>query len=138
MGDQSSTGTTEQFGGDGSGANLRTNMSNLPPPSKTPPPPKKEGVTVRLSKEQKKDLEMVAEVWNAVDAALGSHRPRKWELTSVMRQFIANGLDLFWGENTGLGRPTAEKERKAFVAAAVKLALRAAAEQSEQSEETDE
>jgi hypothetical protein len=130
MGDFSEPGTDVQYWEDASGAKVRTTMSTLPPPPKTPPPPERKGVTVRLSPEQHEELEFVADVWNAIDAALGHRRPRKWEITSVMRQLLANGLDVFW-EQTGGGRPKTERERKAFIAAAVKHALSKASSDGE-------
>lgn len=72
--------------------------------------------TVSLTKEQHADLELVAEIWNELDRALGKER-KKWKLNGVIERLAAIGIDGFWQQMGG--RPPTREGREEFIAEAV-------------------
>lgn len=79
---------------------------------------KRSTTSIRLTEEQRADVEFVAELWNAFDKELEQERAgRKWSATSVLERLIAVGLDGFWAEVGG--RPATQEGREEFIRRAV-------------------
>ena len=49
--------------------------------------------TVRVAKSLYRDLEFIADLWNAFDAARGVKRPSQWKPSSVMERLLTVGRD---------------------------------------------
>lgn len=73
--------------------------------------------SVRLPPAQHDDLELIAELWNEMDKALGRRRPRKWKPASVIERLISVGIDGFWGQVGG--RPATKAGRADFIKQAI-------------------
>lgn len=74
--------------------------------------------SIRLTPEQQADAALIAQLWIALDDALGVKRPgKKWSATSVLERLVAVGLDGFWAEVGG--RPSEEEDRAEFIRRAV-------------------
>lgn len=83
---------------------------------KQQPAPKK--ISIHLSKEEQAEVQMVADLFNAMDRARGVKRQgRKWERKSVLEHFIRTSLNNFW-EQIG-GRPESFILRDGAVKAAI-------------------
>jgi alpha-glucosidase (family GH31 glycosyl hydrolase) len=63
------------------------------------------------------DVELMAEFWNQLDAALGKKRARKWKAASVIERLIEVGVDGFWAQIGG--RPDTKEAREAAVSRVV-------------------
>jgi hypothetical protein len=73
--------------------------------------------SVRLPASQHDDIELIAELWNEMDKALGRKRPRKWKAASVIERLITVGVDGFWGQVGG--RPATKAGRADFIKQAI-------------------
>lgn len=74
-------------------------------------------LAVHMTEEEKADLQLVADLWNAFDRARNIKRSRKWETKKVMEQLVRTGLENFW-EQVG-GKPETGALRKSAVQAAI-------------------
>jgi hypothetical protein len=74
----------------------------------------KERIGVPLSADAVADIELIAELWNAVDAA---HKERRvggaWKPPTVLRALVENQLADFWTQIGG--RPATNEARAEFV-----------------------
>jgi hypothetical protein len=87
------------------------------PPLYTPQPESKDirtTFTVRLTPDQVGYVKLIADAWNAADAAAGVKRSRKWKPSSVVSRLIAVGIDNFF-DGVQLKPPETEREREAFI-----------------------
>lgn len=73
--------------------------------------------SVRLTSEQRADVDLIADLWNGFDAALGRTGGKSWTATSVLERLIAVGIDGFWQEVGG--RPESSGDRAEFIRRAV-------------------
>lgn len=71
-----------------------------------------ERISITFTAQQIEDLKLIAEIWNALDRALGIER-KKWKLQGVVSRLINVGSDAVW-QQLG-GRPTTKAERDQFV-----------------------
>lgn len=77
------------------GAKNGTMADNLYPV--TPEGPRlRVSFTVRLTPEQHRLIGLIADVWNATDAALNLKRRRRWKHSSVIARLVAVGIDNFF------------------------------------------
>lgn len=74
-------------------------------------------VSIRLEKAEADDLQLMAQLWNEIDAAAGRKRRHKWLAAGVIEQLIRLGLDGFW-EQFG-GKPKTAADRKRFIERAI-------------------
>lgn len=77
-------------------------------------------ITVELTEDEKAEIQLVADLWNAFDRARGVKEGRKWERKPVLEQFIRTSLENFW-EQIGGKPPTAALRESAIKAAIAKL-----------------
>jgi hypothetical protein len=79
--------------------------------------PDEERFTASLPREMRADLELVSELWNELDKALGIKRP-KWKPTSnTLERLVGKSLTGVWDELGG--RPQSQADREAFIKAAI-------------------
>lgn len=79
--------------------------------------PEKKLVGIELTPEEKADIQLVADLFNAMDHHRGVKRDRKWERKSVLEHFARSSLQAFWGQIGG--RPETTKLRDDAVKAAI-------------------
>lgn len=99
------------------GANVRTLMARSPYPVDEHDEPGKIRFTASLEKETHAELDLIEQVWNALDAALKIKRKGgQWKATSsVIQQLVASALDEAW-EQLG-GKPATPAAREELVRA---------------------
>ena len=73
--------------------------------------------TVRLRRTTHEDVDLIAEIWNELDAALKKKRPKKWKASNTIEQIIEVGVQSIWKQYGG--RPADKKERAEFVKRAI-------------------
>lgn len=99
-----------------------SNPYGLPEQDKGPPAPR---FSVSTDMQTYEGLLFVADLWNALDAARGIKRHRKWGPANVVPRLVRASLA---GLLAQVGDPSTEEERATAIERAVKEALRADAE----------
>lgn len=84
--------------------------------------------SVRLPEEQHEDIELMSELWNELDRALGNRRAKKWKAASVIERLVRVGIEGFWAQAGG--RPSTEAARAEMVRRVVAEAKKSAAKKT--------
>lgn len=96
---------------------MRRLMGRTLYPLDRPKAVKRSKTSVRVSEQEKADLQAIAKIWGQMDETLGIGETDGWSPTTVMEQLIRSGIDDAW-EQMG-GRPPTDDLREEFVRKAI-------------------